>query len=396
MTFYAVAKGLHPGIYDNWLTAEAEVVGYPGAVYKGFPTQELAQAFMNQHDSVIVPSTLDTLTEEQRRVLDHLLNGENVFLTGGGGVGKSYLLSVIYTEFPGLMRSLSQRSSRIQICALTGCAALLLGHKAKTIHSWAGIGLGKGTVGELYVKIRRNQKAMRKWLCTELLIIDEVSMMTAELLDKLNELGKKIRGSSKPFGGIQVLLVGDFYQLPPVNRSDDATMFAFDSAAWREAITCTVELTEIQRQKDPVFQGVLKEARAGCLSKDSCAILRTREGLDWKDNKIKPTPAMRASCALLATSRVVLVAKCRLTGEGRSSSSSSSSAPKRSDRLFLRLDEVCLHFLFRRGSRLCERSDPLSSLSSEKDSSSSSSSPSACLVGVRALFLRVFVVFVDF
>ena len=78
------------------------------------------------------------------------------------------------------------------------------------------------------------------------------------------------------------------------------------------------------------------------------------------------------------------------------SSSSSSSAPKRSDRLFLRLNEVCLHFLFLRGSRLRERSDPHSALSSEKDSSSSSSSPSACLVDVRALLLRVFVVFVDF
>ena len=289
MTFYAVVKGLHPGIYENWLTTEAEVVGYSGAVYKGFPTREEAQAFLESYSECFVPSALDTLTEEQRRVMDHLLNGENVFLTGGGGVGKSYLLSVIYTEFPGLMQALSNKVPRIQICALTGCAALLLGHKAKTIHSWAGIGLGKGTVGELYVKIRRNQKAMRKWLCTELLIIDEVSMMTAELLDKLNELGKKIRGSPKPFGGIQVLLVGDFYQLPPVNKSEEATVFAFESAAWREAIHCTIELTEIQRQKDPVFQGVLKEARAGCLSKESCVILRTREGLDWKDNKIKPT-----------------------------------------------------------------------------------------------------------
>jgi ATP-dependent exoDNAse (exonuclease V) alpha subunit len=79
-----------------------------------------------------------------------------------------------------------------------------------------------------YVKIRRNTKSMRNWLLTDLLIIDEVSMMTAELLDKLNELGKKIRKSTKPFGGIQVLLVGDFYQLPPVNRGDEKkSMFYF-------------------------------------------------------------------------------------------------------------------------------------------------------------------------
>jgi ATP-dependent DNA helicase PIF1 len=231
-----------------------------------------------------------SLTDEQQSVMDFLLRGDHVFLTGGGGVGKSYLLAAIDHDFPGMKHRFSgTRLPRIQMCALTGCAALLLGHKAKTLHSWAGIGLGKGTVGELYVKIRRNTKSMRNWLLTDLLIIDEVSMMTAELLDKLNELGKKIRKSTKPFGGLQVLLVGDFYQLPPVSRGDETTKFAFESAVWKEAAFTCVELTIIQRQKDEGFQRILKEARRGALTKESCQVLREYEGRDWRSQKIRPT-----------------------------------------------------------------------------------------------------------
>jgi uracil-DNA glycosylase len=301
ITYYAVAKGHNPGIYDTWTTTNENVKGFSGAVYEGFKTMVEAQAYLDKYNTLNPPSTplssLDTLTEEQLAVIDHLLEGENLFLTGGGGVGKSYLLSVIYTEFPGLKKRLVAvknpgsiaKLPRIQMCALTGCAALLLGHKAKTLHSWAGIGLGKGSVSELYIKIRRNQKAMRNWLCTDLLIIDEISMMTAELLDKLNEIGKKVRANRKPFGGIQILLVGDFFQLPPVNKSDEATKFAFESEAWKEAIKCSIELTEIQRQKDEVFQRVLKEARRGALSKESCAILSQQQGRNWKEHKIRPT-----------------------------------------------------------------------------------------------------------
>ena len=235
---------------------------------------------------------MDSLTKEQRYVFHELLMGNNIALLGAAGCGKSYLLSVIYTEFPGLKKRMGGNLPRIQMCALTGCAALLLGHKAKTLHSWAGIGLGKGTVSELYVKIRRNQKSMRNWLCTDLLIIDEISMMTAELLDKLNELGKKIRSNQTPFGGIQLLVVGDFFQLPPIHKEvkfalESDIKFAFESDVWKTFIT--IELIQILRQKDEVFHKILKEARIGCLTKESCDILSSKQGLNWKQNKIRPT-----------------------------------------------------------------------------------------------------------
>lgn len=243
--------------------------------------------------NLVISESMESLTIEQRAVFNHLLRGKNLFLTGGGGVGKSYLLSVIYDELPKWKKQWEDRIITIQMCAMTGCAALLLSHHAKTLHSWSGIGLGKGTVKEIFVKIRRNAKAMRRWLSTDLLIIDEVSMMTAELLDKLNDLAKLIRKNRKPFGGIQLVLVGDFYQLPPIRKGLDsdpnAPLFAFESQSWNELVPDAYELTQIMRQKDEVFQKLLKEARLGKLSKESCQILEERCGHNWRAGKIRPT-----------------------------------------------------------------------------------------------------------
>lgn len=252
---------------------------------------------------------IETLTQEQRAVFHHLLRGENLFLTGGGGVGKSYLLSVICKELPRWKKRWEDKSFMVQMTAMTGCAALLLGNGAKTIHSWAGIGLGKGTARELFVKIRKNSRAMRNWLSVHLLIVDEVSMLTAELLDKLNDLAKMIRKNSRPFGGIQVVLVGDFYQLPPVRKGSEAAsdpLFAFEAECWSEVVPHAVELTTIMRQKDEVFQRVLVEARRGELTAESCMILKERwEGHDWRSGKIQPTLIFprRAEVELINESR---------------------------------------------------------------------------------------------
>lgn len=295
MAFYAVSKGRTPGIYEDWLEAKVQVSEFPGAIFKLFKTRDEATAFMAQDEKKEEPkegpkeepkekedkpSKLDTLTHEQRAVFDCLLEGQSMALLGPAGVGKSYLLSIIYNELP------EYKLCKVQLCAMTGCAALLLGNKAKTLHSWSGIGLGKDTVDALYMKISKNGKAKKNWKTTDVLVIDEISMATPDLLDKLNELGKKIRRSSKPFGGIQILFVGDFYQLPPVSKGE--CMFAFESAAWKETVTSILELTIIQRQKDPVFQQILMEARAGLFSPESCAILEKCKR-PWQHNKIRPT-----------------------------------------------------------------------------------------------------------
>jgi ATP-dependent DNA helicase PIF1 len=217
------------------------------------------------------------LTISQARAYTAVAEGKNIFLTGAGGTGKSYLISHIKA-------SLSV-SKKIAITALTGCAAILLGSGAKTLHSWAGIGLGKEDVETLLKKIRLQRKAKKNWTSTDLLVIDEVSMMSAELFEKLDTIARRMRGRDVPFGGMQVILAGDFFQLPPIQ----STSFLFESAIWDRVVDECVELVEIKRQSDPIFQGILNAARRGQMKREHIDVLRTRIGLDWKDEAIKPT-----------------------------------------------------------------------------------------------------------
>ena len=227
---------------------------------------------------------MDTLTAEQRRAFNALREGKNVFLTGSGGTGKSYLINQIYSELPHLKPGIN-----IRVTALTGCAAIIIGTYAKTIHSWAGIALGKGTVAELVTRIRKNARAKKNWMSTNLLVIDEISMMSPELLEKLDQIGRILRRTpGKSFGGIQLLLCGDFLQLPPIMKGIDMK-FAFESTIWNDVIDISIELTHIQRQQDDAFRRVLCEARKGQLSEDSVKILKTRMNLDWKGLRIRPT-----------------------------------------------------------------------------------------------------------
>jgi ATP-dependent DNA helicase PIF1 len=212
----------------------------------------------------------------QQAAFDAIEAGKSIFLTGPGGTGKSYLLN-----------ELSKRSTReVSLTAMTGCAALLLNSKAKTLHSWAGVGLGTDVVPILVSKVRKSRRAALRWLKTDVLVIDEVSMMTPDLFEKLDQVGRKVRRNELlPFGGLQIVLVGDFFQLPPVS----AEKFIFESPLWTSLKLEKHELTEIVRQKDPVFQAILNEARYGELSKASLKTLRKRLNLDYKSLTIQPT-----------------------------------------------------------------------------------------------------------
>jgi ATP-dependent DNA helicase PIF1 len=230
-----------------------------------------------------------TLNEGQQKALNAVLEGKSVFITGPGGTGKSHLIKTIYD-------TIEAQHKRVAITALTGCAALLLGFHAKTIHSWGGIGLGredpKKVASEIKTRPYKN-KVYRRWLLTSTLIIDEVSMMTPELFEYLNTVGQLLRKSTKPFGGIQLVLVGDFFQLPPVYKNNDEEKkemrFLFESELWKSMNIPTVVLKEIMRQKDPVFQKVLDEARFGSLTDKSLQILLDRQKEDWSNLKVKPT-----------------------------------------------------------------------------------------------------------
>jgi len=224
---------------------------------------------------------METLSTEQKEAYDAILRGESIFLTGPGGTGKSHLIGLLAERLPALGRTLA-------ITALTGCAALLLGNGAKTFHSWGGIGLGKETAEKLATSIKKVTPLKKRWRDTDALIIDEISMMTPELLELINQIAKIVRKNEKPMGGIQMIFVGDFLQLPPVAKGG-LVKFAFESPVWHEIVKKTIQLKHIFRQKDPVFQTILDEARNGELSSQSLTVLKSRRDLSWENEPIQPT-----------------------------------------------------------------------------------------------------------
>lgn len=287
--FYAVRRGQTTGIFETWEECEQQVKGFTGASYKSFDSKAEAEEWLAAAPTVL--DMLDTLempdeeplNPEQQDAYDAIMSGKSIFLTGPGGTGKSFLLQRIERDFK------AKTGRKIAVTAMTGCAALLLGPYAKTLHSWAGVGLGRGTVEELVAAILLKKKSKATWKTTSCLVLDEVSMLTPELLEKLDQIGRQVRGHlSSPFGGMQVVFVGDFFQLPPVVKGSQGA-FAFESPLWPTIVKKTIELTTIVRQKDPVFQKILNEARIGALSKESYEVLLTRKTKAWRKLEIKPT-----------------------------------------------------------------------------------------------------------
>ena len=137
----------------------------------------------------------------------------------------------------------------VAITASTGLAACNIG--GVTLHSFAGIGLGKGAAEELVKKIKRNPKARNRWIRTRVLVIDEISMVDGELFDKLEKIARILRNNGRPFGGIQLVITGDFFQLPPVPDSGRMARFAFEADSWNTTIEHTIGLTQVFRQRDP-------------------------------------------------------------------------------------------------------------------------------------------------
>jgi len=219
------------------------------------------------------------MNKEQTTALQAVKDGKNIFLTGAGGTGKSYTINAIVAWA-------KEADILTAVTAMTGCAALLL--NGRTLHSWSGIGLGRQSPSMLSAIVEKNAKARRNWCDTKLLIIDEISMITPELLEKLDHVARRVRKEvSKPFSGLQLVLSGDFCQLPPINID----RFAFETPIWPTLIGETHTLTQIERQRDPTFQRILTEARMGAVSQESLAILKSRVGLDWTSSTdgIRPT-----------------------------------------------------------------------------------------------------------
>jgi len=197
------------------------------------------------------------LTPQQEKALILIHEKKNLFITGMGGTGKSFLINLAKTD-------------NTTVTALTGSAATLIG--GCTLHAWSGLPINPTPREKMLSKVQQDKVLRGNWLNTERLIIDEVSMMTPEMLNRLNFLGQRIRQNVEFFGGIQVIFTGDFAQLAPPKCNE----YLFECKTWKENIEHIVYLTVIHRQTDQVFQKLLNEVRLGRMSPTSRQLLKSR------------------------------------------------------------------------------------------------------------------------
>jgi ATP-dependent exoDNAse (exonuclease V) alpha subunit len=191
----------------------------------------------------------------QNQTLAILDAGHSIFLTGPAGSGKTYVLNQFIKDARGSGKS-------VAVTASTGLAATHLG--GNTIHSWSGIGISD----ELHKRHASDMSKSRQdqIINADILIIDEVSMLHDYRLDMIDQITREVRGDSAPFGGLQVILSGDFYQLPPVNREDSKQGgFITSSIAWEELDPVICYLEEQHRQEDDELLEILTALRSNDL-----------------------------------------------------------------------------------------------------------------------------------
>lgn len=199
------------------------------------------------------------LSEKQQKVVDAVLKEKkSVFFTGAAGTGKSFLMNYIIKQLRTIYSPY-----QIGVTASTGIAAINIG--GYTLHAFLGLGLANENIKILKEKVNRFKKVKNRWNNTKVLIIDEISMIDLEFFEKVETIARYIRNNNMPFGGIQVIATGDFYQLPPVKSNK----FCFESKSWDLVFNTMIELTEIYRQKDFKFKKILNEIRYGKISKET-------------------------------------------------------------------------------------------------------------------------------
>lgn len=233
------------------------------------------------------------LNDKQREAFAHIITGKNVFLTGKAGSGKSYLIKRIIEHY-------KMNGLKLGVSATTGISALQI--KGRTVHSLLGLGLGTKSAVELFVRNRRKfPKTIKEIKAMSTLIIDEISMMSAEFLMTISEYLVLVRGANAPFGGLQMILCGDFCQLSPVSGD-----YCFKARIWGDANIEMVELTESMRQNDEYFRKILDELRFGVCSDDTFSMLRNLKDTKFPDG-IEPTVlyARNADVDFLNTSKLV-------------------------------------------------------------------------------------------
>lgn len=225
-------------------------------------------------------NTLQELSPHQQEVIRSFEAGHNIFVTGSAGSGKSHLLNYLkrYYSHQGL-----------EITASTGIAAVNIG--GSTIHSWSAIGLANLPIDRIVANLfgAKFSKIRRRIKRTKALAIDEISMISADTLEILDQVFRSIRENDAPMGGLQMLFFGDFLQLPPIAKFNQETKFCFETNCWKELNLQTFNLEEIFRQKDQKFISILNNLRIGQLNEENIQDLESRINAPDKQQAIKPT-----------------------------------------------------------------------------------------------------------
>lgn len=223
---------------------------------------------------------MESLNTKQREAVEEVLNGRNILITGPGGTGKSFTIKYI-TEL------LIENNKYYGLTATTGTASVLIG--GQTINSYLGIGLGNSKVSDIIKNIITNKNIRERIVKLEVLIIDEISMLDDKLFEKISEILSTIRGqlidkklAEKPFGGIQMIFVGDFCQLAPVKG-----LYCFLSKVWEKLDVNIIVLEELVRQTgDQLFQKILGIVRKGKCTDNIITVLERLKDTQFSDNII--------------------------------------------------------------------------------------------------------------
>jgi ATP-dependent DNA helicase PIF1 len=227
---------------------------------------------------IIMEITSAKLNKLQQRAYDAVITDkQNIFITGAAGVGKSFIIKKLKHDLELVY------FRNVALTSTTGISAQIIG--GVTLFSYLGIQLGTKPLDILIQQIRKNIFMLNRWRRISVLIIDEISMLSMELFEKLNKLAQELRNNNKPFGGIQLVLSGDYLQLPSVGRDD----FLFESSIWKQCIQETIYLAEIIRQSDEIFIRILNKIRLGIVDDEVRTVLQSREIKYTSDVGLIPT-----------------------------------------------------------------------------------------------------------
>ena len=228
----------------------------------------------------------------QQKAADVATSGHNLVLTGQAGTGKSYTLGVLHTL-------LKRDGKRVQLTCTTGiaCTHFPDSFKAMTLHRWAGLGDGRYAASHLCKLLLTDERfmaALKRIRESDVLIVDEISMLSAKLLDDLEYVLSEVRGDASLFGGMQVIVSGDFRQLPPVANQfymDDGS-YCFKSKAWKVAFPHHVNLVSVLRTTEMDLVNTVNDLAAGKPS---------RTTITYVDSLARPTESSPTALKLFAT-----------------------------------------------------------------------------------------------